>query len=140
MTFRPQIFSKSNIVSTALFGDGASSYILDDVGYCEVLDCYEYLWKGTSHFMGWNVEEDGLGVVFDKIIPEFIYKKLPNILKEYPPDLNSGFILHSGGMKIMQSYEKILNRCKYIKFSNLDIFTLLRAFESRPVQPAGEFS
>ena len=117
LTFRPQIFSKSNIVSTALFGDGAASYILDDIGNCEVIDCYEYLWKGTTHFMGWNVENDGLGVVFDKVIPEFIFNRLPDILKEYPPDCNSGYILHSGGMKIIQSYEKILNNCKYIKFS-----------------------
>ena len=78
LTFRPQIFSKSNIISTALFGDGASSYILDNSGICKVLNSSEYLWNRTTHFMGWKVEDDGL-VVFDKIIPEFISNNLPGI-------------------------------------------------------------
>ena len=42
LTFRPQIFSKENIVSTALFGDGSISYIVDEIGDCEILNSIEY--------------------------------------------------------------------------------------------------
>ena len=117
LTFRPQIFSKSNIISTALFGDGASSYILDNSGICKVLNSFEYLWNGTTHFMGWKIEDDGLAVVFDKIIPEFISNNLPGVLSKYISIPKSGYILHAGGMKIIQSYEKILKNHDSIKFS-----------------------
>ena len=30
--------------------------------------------------MGWGVEDDGLSVIFDKIIPELITKKLPQVV------------------------------------------------------------
>ena len=33
--------------------------------------------------MGWKVEDDGLAVVFDKIIPEFISNNLPVVLSKY---------------------------------------------------------
>ena len=84
LTFRPQkFFSKSNIISTALFGDGASSFVLKMNSWnLQVLNSSEYLWNRTTHFMGWKVEDDGLAVVFDKIIPEFIYQavNLPVVL------------------------------------------------------------
>ena len=34
LTFRPQIFSKENIVSSSLFGDGSISYIVTERGNC----------------------------------------------------------------------------------------------------------
>ena len=35
LTFRPQIFSKENIVSSSLFGDGSISYIVTERGNCK---------------------------------------------------------------------------------------------------------
>ena len=117
LTFRPQIFSKENIVSTALFGDGCVSYLVEEGGSCEILKSKEYTWKNSLSLMGWGVEDDGLSVIFDKVIPAFITKELPNILNSFPlKDLN-GYILHSGGMKIIEAYKKILNNNKTIKES-----------------------
>ena len=45
LTFRPQIFSKENIVSTALFGDGCVSYLIEEEGDCQVLKSMEYTEK-----------------------------------------------------------------------------------------------
>ena len=56
LTFRPQIFSKENIVSTALFGDGCVSYIVGDEGDCKLLSSMEYTWKDSLSLMGWGVE------------------------------------------------------------------------------------
>ena len=36
LTFRPQIFSKENIVSSSLFGDGSISYIVTERGNCKI--------------------------------------------------------------------------------------------------------
>ena len=117
LTFRPQIFSKENIVSTALFGDGSISYIVDEIGDCEILNSIEYTWKNSLNLMGWNIENDGLSVVFNKVIPEFIEKKLPAILNSFPISNLDGYILHSGGMKIIEAYKKILNNHETIKVS-----------------------
>ncbi|MBD23051.1 MAG: hypothetical protein CL572_05260, partial [Alphaproteobacteria bacterium] len=117
LTFRPQIYSKENIVSTALFGDGCVSYLVGENGDCQVLDSIEYTWKNTLSLMGWNVEIDGLSVVFDKIIPDFITKELPNVLKNFSRKNFDGYILHSGGMRIIEAYKKIFKNDKTIKES-----------------------
>ena len=107
LTFRSQISSNANIVSTALFGDGAVSYILHNKGNCKFIKSTEYTWKNSLNLMGWEVKDDGLAVVFDKSIPSFIEKKLPIIIRKFSPEVFDGYILHSGGMKIIKAYEKI---------------------------------
>ena len=114
LTFRPQIFSKENIVSTALFGDGCVSYLVEEEGNCEVLESMEYTWKDTLSLMGWGVENDGLSVIFDKVIPDFISKELPDVIKKFPVKKLDGYILHSGGMRIIEAYKKIFNNDKTI--------------------------
>ena len=117
LTFRPQIFSKENIVSTALFGDGCVSYIVGDKGDCKLLKSMEYTWKDSLSLMGWGVENDGLSVIFDKVIPEFITKELPNVLDNFSLKNIKGYVLHSGGMRIIEAYKKILNNNKTIEIS-----------------------
>ena len=117
LTFRPQIFSKENIVSSALFGDGCASYLVDEEGDCQILASMEHTWKNSLSLMGWGVENDGLSVIFDKVIPEFIIKKLPNVLKNFSQSNLDGYVLHSGGMKIIEAYKKILNNDRTIKES-----------------------
>ncbi len=117
LTFRPQIFTKENIVSTALFGDGAASYIVGEKSNCNVMKSMEYTWKNSLNLMGWNIENDGLSVVFDKTIPDFIIKYLPKLVKKFCTTNTDGYVLHSGGMKIIKAYKKIFNNNKTIEFS-----------------------
>ena len=117
LTFRPQIFSKENIVSTALFGDGAISYLVDANGNCEVKEGMEYTWKNSLNLMGWGVENDGLSVIFDKTIPEFITKELPILLSNLKLNNLDGYVLHSGGMKIIEAYKKIFKNNETIQES-----------------------
>jgi len=117
LTFRPQIFSKENIVSSALFGDGCVTYFVEEDGACEIFESMEYTWKNSLSLMGWGVENDGLSVIFDKVIPEFITKELPNVLKKFPLNDFDGYILHSGGMRIIEAYKKIFNDDKTIEES-----------------------
>ena len=93
LTFRPQIFSKENIVSSSLFGDGSISYIVTEGGNCKILNSMEHTWKDSLNLMGWGVEDDGLSVIFDKIIPEFIRKKLPQVVNEFPLKDFDGYVL-----------------------------------------------
>ena len=116
LTFRPNDFSKANIISTALFGDGASSYLIDNEGDCEILSTFEFTWKDTLNLMGWNIENDGLAVVFDKSIPDFIENRFPKLIKKIKPIID-GYILHPGGNKILKAYEKIFNNHDTINIS-----------------------
>jgi alkylresorcinol/alkylpyrone synthase len=117
LTFRPQIFSKENIVSTALFGDGSTSYLVGDDGNCEVINGMEYTWKNSLSLMGWGVENDGLSVIFDKTIPEFITKELPIVLSNFKMNNFNGYVLHSGGMKIIDAYKQIFKNHETIQES-----------------------
>ena len=117
LTFRPQIFSKENIVGTALFGDGSTSYLVGGDGNCEVINGMEYTWKNSLSLMGWGVENDGLSVIFDKTIPEFIIKELPTVLSNFKMNNLDGYVLHSGGMKIIEAYKKIFKNHETIQES-----------------------
>ena len=83
--------------------------------------------------MGWGVEDDGLSVIFDKVIPDFITKKLPDVLNKFSFNNLDGYVLHSGGMKIIQAYREILNNDKTIseseailsKFGNVSSVSVL---------------
>ena len=137
LTFRPHIFSKENVISTALFGDGAATYIIDNDGDCKVRKSKDYTWKNTLEFMGWKVENDGLAVVFDKIIPDFILNNLSQIVKSFSKKKKMGYILHPGGMKIIDSYKKIFDNHKSIdiseeilaKFGNVSSVSVLLVLE-----------
>ena len=123
LTFRSQIFSKANIISTALFGDASSSYVIsDEESNCKIINSFEYTWKNSQNLMGWGVENDGLSVIFDKDIPEFITNNMLDIVNEFSTKPKDGFILHSGGMKIIEAYKKIFGEDKTIEIA-LDVLS-----------------
>jgi alkylresorcinol/alkylpyrone synthase len=69
LTFRFQDRSKSNLVATALFGDGAAAAIVscrDDAGGPELGPAHEHTWPDSLDVMGWDVADDGLKVVFSR--------------------------------------------------------------------------
>src|SRR5215203_695152 len=66
------------IVATALFGDGAAAAVLgtEGMGIASVVGSAEKLWPDTQRIMGWQVEDPGLAVIFDRAIPPFIEENL----------------------------------------------------------------
>ena len=61
LTFRRGDLSKSNIVASALFGDGAAAAILQCGGAGPaVIATGEHTWPQTLDIMGWEVAEDGV--------------------------------------------------------------------------------
>jgi alkylresorcinol/alkylpyrone synthase len=73
LTFRKNDVSKSNIVATALFGDGAAGAILSTDGEGpEVGAAGEYTWPASLDVMGWDMAEDGLKARFAQSIPGLV--------------------------------------------------------------------
>ena len=112
LTFRKDDISKSNIVATALFGDGAAGAILSTDGEGPTLGPGgEHTWPNSLDIMGWEVEEDGLKARFAQSIPGLVASDFRKILHTYlqQNDLKlndiDGFACHPGGAKVLDALE-----------------------------------
>ena len=72
LAVRHDELTKANIVAASLFGDGAAAVMLraGDGGATRIEACGEKLWPDTLDIMGWSVDPEGFGVIFQRTIPE----------------------------------------------------------------------
>ncbi|MGE5720970.1 MAG: type III polyketide synthase [Sphingomonadales bacterium] len=108
--------TKANIVATALFADGAAACVLraGTGGIAALGDGAETLWPETLGIMGWEVEDPGLGVIFDRSIPPFVEKNMFEAVRQItakigltPADVQR-FTCHPGGAKVVAALEQSL--------------------------------
>jgi alkylresorcinol/alkylpyrone synthase len=116
LTFRKNDVSKSNIVATALFGDGAAGAILSTEGEGpEVGAVGEYTWPDSLDVMGWDMAEDGLKARFAKSIPTLVARDFRKLLDEFLARHNiplgdiDAFACHPGGAKVLDALEDALD-------------------------------
>src|SRR6266849_4617528 len=81
LCFRKNDFSKSNIVATALFGDGAAGAIVSGHGDggARLGPAGEHTWPQSLDIMGWQVEDDGLKALFSRDIPALVRGRLRTV-------------------------------------------------------------
>jgi len=118
LTFLPGDTSKSNLVATALFGDGAAAAVIvgDEVEGpgLEVRGTRSRFFPDSLDVMGWTVLQEGLQVVFAQRIPEIVEETAGEDMGEFlaEHDLKiadiDAFLLHPGGTKVMEAYERAL--------------------------------
>ncbi len=117
LSFRVDKLTKENIVATALFGDGAAACVLrcGDEGMASVEMAGQHRWPETLDIMGWDVDPEGLGVIFDRAIPPFarehIAPAVAGILKRggLAVDDVDRFACHPGGAKVITALERGLS-------------------------------
>jgi len=121
LTFRRQDRSKSNLVATALFGDGAAAAVITCAGGRELDGAPrlgpwgEYTWPDSLGVMGWDVADDGLKVVFSRDIPTLVRDDLRPIVDTFLArhGLTLGdieeFVCHPGGAKVIDALEDCLD-------------------------------
>jgi alkylresorcinol/alkylpyrone synthase len=115
LTFRKNDISKSNIVATALFGDGAAGAILSTEGDGPVIGAAgEHTWPHSLDVMGWDMAEDGLKARFATSIPGLVARDFRPLLNEFL-DRNGiafsdvdDFACHPGGAKVLDALEEAL--------------------------------
>jgi alkylresorcinol/alkylpyrone synthase len=118
LTFLPDDFSMSNLVASALFGDGAAAVLItgDDIDADgpEIIDTRSTFYPDSLDVMGWNVVSEGLQVVFAKRIPDIVRANvrsdLANFLSDHDlalEDIDS-YLIHPGGAKVLQAYQAAL--------------------------------
>jgi len=104
------------VVATALFGDGAAAAVVRSGAHCigRITGAAEKLWPNTQRIMGWNVEDPGLGVVFDRAIPPFVEENMAPAVDEMLASLGrtrsdvDRFCCHPGGAKVVDAIEMSL--------------------------------
>ncbi|WP_091426619.1 type III polyketide synthase [Formosa sp. Hel1_31_208] len=115
-TFQLDDYSMVNIVSAAIFGDGAASVILssyeDEVGP-KILDEAMYHFYDAETMMGFKLVNTGLQMILDKAVPETISAHFPKIVHPFLErngmtiEAIDHLIFHPGGKKIVQTVEDL---------------------------------
>lgn len=115
LTFRAGDQSKSNVIATALFGDGAAACLIsaDPVGP-SVVGWGEHTFEASLDVMGWNVVDDGLQVVFSRDIPTLVRSELGDLITGFLARQGlsladiAEFCCHPGGAKVLDALEDVL--------------------------------
>ena len=116
LAFRLDKLTKENIVATALFADGAAACVLrvQEKGIASIEMGGQHNWPDTLDVMGWSVDTEGLGVIFDRAIPPFaeanMAQAVSGILRRgnlQVTDIDR-FICHPGGAKVINALERAL--------------------------------
>jgi len=118
LAFRPDELTKSNIIATALFGDGAAAAVLstDGEGLAAVEHMGEHTWPGTTDVMGWRMDPQGFGAIFSRSIPDLALADLrpaaDGFLSRHGltlPDIES-YSFHPGGAKVILALEQAFDQ------------------------------
>ena len=151
--------SMTNIVSSAIFGDGAACVLLsseEESHGVEILTEQMYHFYDNTHMMGFDLTNSGLKMVLDIEVPDTIAEHFPNIIFPFLEQNNlsiediSHLIFHPGGKKIIQTVEdlfgalgKNIDNTKailrdYGNMSSATVLYVLKEFMDKP-QPKGSY-
>ncbi|MFC4209622.1 type III polyketide synthase [Pedobacter lithocola] len=147
-TFQLNDYSMANIVSAAIFGDGAACVLLssnDEDKGPEILAEEMYHFYDAEEMMGFKLTNTGLQMVLDVEVPETIADHFPQIIHPFLKKNNleiqdiDHLIFHPGGKKIIQVVEELfgklgknINETKEIlrQYGNMSSATVLYVLES----------
>ncbi len=114
LTLRHGDRSKSNIIATALFGDGAAAAVISTNDAGPAITAWgEHTWPDTLDVMGWDAGNDGLRVIFSRDIPTIIEQDFQAALEAFlgQQDLSceqiDHFVAHPGGAKVLDALEAV---------------------------------
>ena len=124
LTFQRNDVSKRNLVATSLFADGAAAVVVTGLDVSvgrnggppplALEASRSTLWKDTLDVMGWDVDGDGLHVVFSSDIPSIVQEKVKPGLEAFllgcglPLDALDHLVAHPGGAKVLRAYADAL--------------------------------
>lgn len=113
-TFQLEDYSMANVVSAAIFGDGAACVLLssnkEDSG-AEILAEEMYHFYNATSLMGFKLVNTGLQMILDKQVPQTISDHFPNIVHPFLAKAGkkiedvAHLVFHPGGKKIVQTVE-----------------------------------
>lgn len=117
LAFRADRSDKADVISSALFGDGAAAVVLragnadaEDHAAPRVGRTAEHIWPDTLDIMGWSIDPAGFGVVLSRSLPRFVEQKLAAPARKFASSIvgNGRYIFHPGGAKVLDAVQAAL--------------------------------
>jgi alkylresorcinol/alkylpyrone synthase len=114
LAFRSDRGSKVDVISSALFGDGAAACVLRaerEPHGVQIGAGAEHTWPGTLDIMGWTVDPAGFGVVLSRSLPRFVEQRLAAPARRFIEAARLSvpqLICHPGGAKVLDAVETAL--------------------------------
>lgn len=115
LTFQRNDLTKSNLVATSLFADGAAAVLvggeeLRSSGKAKIFANQSTLWPDTLDVMGWDISSSGFHVIFSRDIPTIVKEKtapdLQAFLGQHGVAEPEHFVIHPGGRKVLEAYKE----------------------------------
>jgi alkylresorcinol/alkylpyrone synthase len=113
--------SAAMYVSGALFGDGAGAVVLKNTkaggearGGGRVVAIGEHFWRDTEYIMGWDIKNDGFGIVLSAKLPSLVAEQFNEALNRFLAREGmalrdfDGFLVHPGSSKVLDVLEEVV--------------------------------
>lgn len=118
LAFRADRGQRADIIASILFGDGAAAACLTPANGNAtgplIGEGGEWTWPDSLDIMGWEIDDSGFGVVFDRSIPNFIDHHFAAGLDQALAGLGlrrgdfARLAFHPGGAKVIGALEAAL--------------------------------
>jgi alkylresorcinol/alkylpyrone synthase len=162
LTWQRDDLSVANLISSALFGDGAAAVIVAGAdlktGGPQVLASCSSFYPNTEDVMGWDISEKGFRIVLSPSVPDMVFQHLAsdvdNFLKSNgltKADIHS-WIMHTGGPKVLAATAEALGLPKGAldaswealrnvgNLSSASVLVVLDSYVRERRPPAGSYS
>jgi alkylresorcinol/alkylpyrone synthase len=145
VTFQRTDVSPANLISAALFGDGAAAAVVSRSPstlsgartasgngkghecFPRILATRSYLFPNSTDAMGFDLKETGFHIVLSKDVPQLIRDKIRGLVDGFlelhglsQQDM-AAFVLHPGGQKLLSYIEEELGLAKNLTQYSWDV-------------------
>jgi alkylresorcinol/alkylpyrone synthase len=116
LSFQRDDHSAANIVSTAIFGDGAAAALVTGrpVPGAELLASQSHLFPASLDVLGFDLERDGFHVVLARELPGIVRREMGALINQLldrarvTRESIRSFVFHPGGRRILEALEEVL--------------------------------
>jgi len=115
-TFQLNDYSMANMVSAAIFGDGAACVLVSSEKEAKgprIVGEEMYHFPNATQMMGFDLTNSGLKMILDPLVPQTIFEHFPEIIHPFLRRYGSSIekvdhlIFHPGGKKIVETVEDL---------------------------------
>jgi predicted naringenin-chalcone synthase len=118
LTFQPLDRRPTNVISTALFGDGAAAAVVGgprDQGLPHIVRSASHRFPDSLDWMGFELKDSGLHIVLSPRVPGRIREQARPLIEDFLAvdglsiaDVDH-FLLHPGGRRFVEAFEETLD-------------------------------
>ncbi len=118
LTFQRWDVSATNVVSTAIFGDGGAAVVMVGAKHpralagvprlARIVDVESIFFRDTTHLMGFHLRNQGLQIILDRELAPFVRREVVGAVEAFlkPRQLKredvTRWVLHPGGRRIIE--------------------------------------